>query len=203
MMKENYKVIKVHPSDNVIVALEDIPAGAGISYENETYQIVDDIAAKHKFYQSDMQPGDTVTMYGVLVGKVQIPVTAGGFVDGGGGNATDIDDITQPRVPGTDTLAAAGGNSTKAIAVRNLPDHVHDLQADDRQFYTVRNDTAITPSAVPGLGPTAVAQTPYLNDSGGVKSAEDLGQRFNVMNPYLVINYIIRSGPSEFETVSN
>jgi len=77
MTKQNYKVIKVHPSDNVIVALEDIPAGASIVYENETYQIVDDIAAKHKFYQSDMQPGDTVTMYGVLVGKVQIPVTAG------------------------------------------------------------------------------------------------------------------------------
>lgn len=134
--------------------------------------------------------------------NIQIPVTAGGFVDGGGGPSTDIDDPTQPRVPGADTLAVAGGNSTKAIAVRNLPDHVHDLQADDQQFYTVRNDTAITPSAVPGLGPTAVAQTQYLNDSGGVKSAEDLGQKFNVMNPYLVINYIIRSGPSEFETVS-
>ena len=77
MTNQNYKVIKVHPNDNVIVALEDIPAGAIIIYENETYQIVDDIAAKHKFYQSDMQPGDAVTMYGVLVGKVQIPVTAG------------------------------------------------------------------------------------------------------------------------------
>jgi len=31
MTKQNYKVIKVHPSDNVIVALEDIPAGAGIN----------------------------------------------------------------------------------------------------------------------------------------------------------------------------
>jgi altronate hydrolase len=77
MTKQNYKVIKVHPNDNVIVALEDIPAGAGITYENETYQIVDDIAAKHKFYQANMQPGDAVTMYGVLVGKVQIPVTVG------------------------------------------------------------------------------------------------------------------------------
>ncbi len=34
MIKENYKVIKVHPSDNVIVALEDIPAGATVVYEN-------------------------------------------------------------------------------------------------------------------------------------------------------------------------
>ncbi len=46
MMKENYKVIKVHPSDNVIVALEDIPAGATVMYENATYKIVDDVAAK-------------------------------------------------------------------------------------------------------------------------------------------------------------
>ncbi|MBU6262515.1 MAG: UxaA family hydrolase [Bacteroidetes bacterium] len=76
-MKENYKVIKVHPSDNVIVALEDIPAGATVVYENETYKIVDDVAAKHKFYQSNMAAGDSVTMYGVLVGKVQEAVTVG------------------------------------------------------------------------------------------------------------------------------
>ena len=76
-MKENYKVIKVHPSDNVIVALEDIPAGATVVYENETYKIVDDVAGKHKFYQSNMAAGDSVTMYGVLVGKVQEAVTAG------------------------------------------------------------------------------------------------------------------------------
>jgi altronate hydrolase len=76
-MKENYKVIKVHPSDNVIVALEDIPAGATVVYENATYKIVDDVAAKHKFYQSNMEAGDSVTMYGVLVGKVQEAVTTG------------------------------------------------------------------------------------------------------------------------------
>ena len=76
-MKENYKVIKVHPSDNVIVALEDIPAGATVVYENATYKIVDDVAAKHKFYQSNMEVGSLVTMYGVLVGKVQVPVTMG------------------------------------------------------------------------------------------------------------------------------
>ena len=132
----------------------------------------------------------------------RIPVTAGGFVDSGGGDASDIDDPTQPRVPGTDSLAAVGGNSTKSITVRNLPDHVHDLQADERQFYAVRIDTAITASAVPDLGPTAVGQAQYLNDSGGVKSAEPLGQKFNVMNPFLTINYIIRSGPSAFETIS-
>ena len=76
-MKENYKVIKVHPSDNVIVALEDIPAGATVVYENATYKIVDDVAAKHKFYEANMQAGNSVTMYGVLVGKVQVPVTMG------------------------------------------------------------------------------------------------------------------------------
>ncbi len=77
MTKQNYKVIKVHPNDNVIVALEDIPAGANVVYENATYKMVDDVAAKHKFYQSNMVAGDSVTMYGVLVGKVQEAVTAG------------------------------------------------------------------------------------------------------------------------------
>ena len=135
--------------------------------------------------------------------NILIQVTSGGVVDSGGGNAADIDDPTQPRVPGTDSLAIAGGNSTKSIAVRNLPDHVHDLQADDRQFYAVRVDTARSPSSIPLPGPTAVDQAQYLNDSGGIKSAETLGQRFNVMNPFLTVNYIIRSGPAASETIFN
>ena len=37
----------------------------------------ENIPAKHKFYMQDMQPGDEVIMYGVLVGKIQLPVKAG------------------------------------------------------------------------------------------------------------------------------
>lgn len=71
------KVLKVHPGDNVIVALTDLKAGETIDFSGKQYLLKDDVGAKHKFYENDMQPGDEVTMYGVLVGKIQSPVFSG------------------------------------------------------------------------------------------------------------------------------
>lgn len=71
------KVLKVHPDDNVIVALQDLNLGETINFQGQTYQLKEPIPAKHKFYQSDMEPGEEVYMYGVLVGKVQHPVLQG------------------------------------------------------------------------------------------------------------------------------
>jgi altronate hydrolase len=68
-MKQN--VLKVHPDDNVIVALQDLPKGSTVNYEGKAYEVVEDIPAKHKFFAGDMKEGDEVTMYGVLVGKAQ------------------------------------------------------------------------------------------------------------------------------------
>ena len=70
-------VLKVHEKDNVIVALTDLKAGSTISFEGKEYLLVDDIAAKHKFYMEDMPAGGEITMYGVLVGKVQCDVKSG------------------------------------------------------------------------------------------------------------------------------
>src|SRR5215212_7152773 len=74
------KVLKVHPDDNVIVALQDIAKGESITYNGNTYQIVDDIPAKHKFFEKDMNAGDEVIMYGVLVGKAQDFIPKGGLM---------------------------------------------------------------------------------------------------------------------------
>lgn len=71
------KVLKVNPKDNVIVALQDLTKGEAIIYNGETYVLQEDIPAKHKFYVSDMQAGDEVIMYGVLVGKIQHLVLKG------------------------------------------------------------------------------------------------------------------------------
>ena len=56
------KVLKVHPDDNVIVALQDIAKGETVKYNGNTYLIVDDIPAKHKFFENDMNTGDEVIM---------------------------------------------------------------------------------------------------------------------------------------------
>ncbi|MFD0941619.1 UxaA family hydrolase [Pedobacter boryungensis] len=74
------KVLKIHPKDNVLIALADLRAGEVISYQGETYTLVDDIHAKHKFYIKDMNAGDEVFMYGTLVGKTQYALKAGALM---------------------------------------------------------------------------------------------------------------------------
>lgn len=71
------KVLRIHPNDNVLVALTDLKNGETIAFEGHDYLLVDDVDAKHKFFMNDMLAGEPVTMYGVLVGKVQYDVLVG------------------------------------------------------------------------------------------------------------------------------
>ncbi|MFI5452801.1 UxaA family hydrolase [Pedobacter sp. UC225_61] len=71
------KVLKIHPKDNVLIALADLKAGELINYQGDTYTLIDEIHAKHKFYTKDMNAGDEVFMYGTLVGKTQYSLKAG------------------------------------------------------------------------------------------------------------------------------
>ena len=72
-----HKVLKVHPRDNVIVALTNLSKGETISFEGADYLLQEDIPAKHKFFMQDMKTGDEVIMYGVLVGKAQMNIAKG------------------------------------------------------------------------------------------------------------------------------
>ncbi|MFH6998526.1 UxaA family hydrolase [Flavobacterium sp. FlaQc-57] len=73
-------VIKMHPDDNVLVALTDLSKGESVVFENETYILQDNIKAKHKFYTTNLRAGDEIIMYGVLVGKVQCDVAKGSLM---------------------------------------------------------------------------------------------------------------------------
>jgi microcystin-dependent protein len=124
-----------------------------------------------------------------------VPNALGGYIDAGGGN---ID-----RVPDTkaDILGEGAGSSAVALTLSNLPDHEHSLQNAGVPYSAIRVDTAINPPATTGLGPTAPGQAQYLNTSGPIKKPDPsflLGQAIGIMNPYLTINYIIRSGPPVF-----
>jgi altronate hydrolase len=77
------RVLKVHPADNVIVALQDLQKGETIHYRGKDHVLADDINAKHKFFEKDMQPGEKVIMYGVLVGTVQRFIPQGGLMTTG------------------------------------------------------------------------------------------------------------------------
>jgi altronate hydrolase len=73
----NHKVTKVHPDDNVLVALSDLSVNEKVDYNGHVYTLIDRVPAKHKFVMKDMQPGDELFMYGVLVGKVQTHIPKG------------------------------------------------------------------------------------------------------------------------------
>ncbi len=74
------QVIRMHPKDNVLVALTDLEKGLIVDFNNQTYQLQDTIKAKHKFYTSDLYEGAEVFMYGVLIGKVQTNVLKGSLM---------------------------------------------------------------------------------------------------------------------------
>lgn len=76
----NHRVTKVHPDDNVLVALANLQKGETIFYNGNQYTVAEPIPAKHKFVIEALQPGDAITMYGVLVGKAQNPIPKGGLI---------------------------------------------------------------------------------------------------------------------------
>ena len=80
MQKKMY--IQLDPKDDVMVALQDLPqgtrvdAGAGVAVE-----LTEKIPAKHKFFLRDLQKGDNIIMYGVLVGKAQQDIATGSMMN--------------------------------------------------------------------------------------------------------------------------
>ena len=127
----------------------------------------------------------------------EIPTVTGAVVDAGGGVPVPA------RVEGTEatTLAASAGQSSVALSLTNLPQHSHSMFVNGRQYAAVRVDTAIVAPGRTGLGPTAPGQAQYLEDTGGITPPSEgftFGTPVAVMNPFLTLNYIIRSGPPKF-----
>ncbi|HEY9488820.1 MAG TPA: altronate dehydratase family protein, partial [Chryseosolibacter sp.] len=75
------QVLKIHPADNVLVALTDLKAGEKVSYNGTSATLVENIPAKHKFVMTALSPESEIIMYGVLVGKAVKPIAAGGSVN--------------------------------------------------------------------------------------------------------------------------
>lgn len=77
-MKQN--ILKVHPADNVIVALTDLKQNDTVLYDGDTIVLQDDIQAKHKFTSMPLKAGEEIIMYGVLVGKAQEDLEKGSLI---------------------------------------------------------------------------------------------------------------------------
>jgi altronate hydrolase len=74
-------VLKLHPDDNVLIALRDVRQGEKIDFSGQTIVLTSDVPAKHKFVTEDLSPGAAVLMYGVLVGKVAQPIQKGSVLN--------------------------------------------------------------------------------------------------------------------------
>ncbi len=79
-MNMSQKVLKVHPTDDVIVALADLKLGETVEHEGQPFTMVDQVPAKHKFAAKDFAIGDPIQMYGVLVGRAVERIAQGGLI---------------------------------------------------------------------------------------------------------------------------
>jgi altronate hydrolase len=74
------KFLKIHPNDNVYVALTDLRAGETITDNGKSVTLADDVPAKHKFLDKSLNADEEVIMYGGIVGKALKPIPAGGVI---------------------------------------------------------------------------------------------------------------------------
>lgn len=77
MEKERLSYLQIHPKDNVLVALRDLPQGFEVTVNGQTFLLREGVRAKHKFTIYPLDKDADVMMYGVLVGKMNYAVTEG------------------------------------------------------------------------------------------------------------------------------
>jgi altronate dehydratase small subunit len=66
--------------DNVVTAIDDLEAGATISYDGETVELVEDVPFGHKIALVDFESGDDVVKYGETIGTATDPIEPGEWV---------------------------------------------------------------------------------------------------------------------------
>jgi altronate hydrolase len=70
-------VLQLDPRDNLLVALQDLPAGQTLTFEGVTFTLPTRVPAKHKFALQDLAEGADVIMYGGLVGRTTTSLRKG------------------------------------------------------------------------------------------------------------------------------
>jgi len=164
-------------------AADGTGAASTITYAGVNTFRVPDLRGRFTLGKDNMDNGSTV------------PTLNGSYIDAGGGSSGRVPDVKAT------ILGGDAGQSSVGLSLSNIPDHEHSLTYNGIQYSAVRVDTAINPPAATGLGPTSPGSAQYLNTSGPVKKPDPsftLGDPIPLMNPYLTINYIIRSGPPAF-----
>lgn len=74
------RLLKITETDNVAIALNDLAAGETVYLETEKISIQSEVKAKHKITLADLQPGDKIFMYGIVVGEAVDAIPIGGLL---------------------------------------------------------------------------------------------------------------------------
>ena len=72
--------LRLHPADNLIVALRDLPAGTLLHVDGQTLQLRHTVRAKHKFTIDPTPAGTSLYMYGVVVGTPIVSLAEGSVI---------------------------------------------------------------------------------------------------------------------------
>lgn len=80
MEKLRQDFLQIHPDDNVLVALRDLPAGYIAYFDGAEIELKQPVQSKHKFTITTLRENSDVLMYGVLVGKTNSELHEGELI---------------------------------------------------------------------------------------------------------------------------
>ena len=72
--------LHIHPQDNVLVALDNIPAGAEAAADDICVTAVEEIPKGHKVAIRDITAGENIIKYGFPIGHAVAPIPAGSWI---------------------------------------------------------------------------------------------------------------------------
>ena len=110
-MRLKNKILKIHPKDNIVVALFDLKEGEILILEDKKISLKTDVNKKHKFALENLNKGENIYLYGVVVGKAIRPIKKGEAI-----NSKNISHHTQEYyLP----------KNLKKISIPNLSNNEH------------------------------------------------------------------------------
>ena len=72
--------LKLHPADNVAVALHTLEAGTEVVIDGQVISVRDTVPAFHKLALEDLSAGTPIKKYGSPIGDATIAVGSGSWV---------------------------------------------------------------------------------------------------------------------------
>ena len=74
------KALSLDPTDNVGVALTDLESGQSVSVNGHNIDLIESVAAKHKFALKQFSYGEDILMYGTIVGEATRTIAQGAAI---------------------------------------------------------------------------------------------------------------------------